>query len=218
VGREPPRRTSLTTNSKTGVTEQQGARLVLQSTAFGERRFLSSSLACSVELTESLSRQLRASCAYRPDSYSSVRRPAIKTNNDNISQPRRLHGKQVTGSAVRLEGVEVKCEKGVNMGPQLHIEEESGYLAARFIGTGKAMEAWRRFELIAVFCKWASQTKLLLDFAEAYAELSLADRYSFGEESLIFAHYNLKKVAFLVRPEHLDPQSYVKAFRAGIGL
>jgi|SRR5215510_10051740 len=49
-----------------------------------ELRFLGPSAACSTELSY-CSRQLRALSAYRLDDNSWVRRPAIKTNNGNIT-------------------------------------------------------------------------------------------------------------------------------------
>src|SRR5262245_10164584 len=94
------------------------------------------------------------------------------------------------------------------MGIRLQIEETPDYLAARFTGTGAGEEIWRQFELIAEHCKRANKNKLLLNFIEAYALDSIADRYLAGEKAEIFMHYKLIKVSIVVRPERLDPHKF----------
>jgi hypothetical protein len=106
-----------------------------------------------------------------------------------------------------LSNNEVKYEKGAKMSVQLQIEEMPGYLAARFTGTGTPEEAWRQFELIAEHCKRTNKNKLLLDYAEAHGEVSLADRYFLGEEAQIFARYGLK-VASVATQEQIDPRRF----------
>jgi hypothetical protein len=95
------------------------------------------------------------------------------------------------------------------MSVQLQIEDMSDYLAARFTGAGATEEAWREFGLIAEHCKRTNKNKLLLDFAEARAEISLLDEYFLGEKAQIFAHYNYRlKVASLIRPDQADPEGF----------
>jgi hypothetical protein len=94
------------------------------------------------------------------------------------------------------------------MGIQLQIEETPGYLVAKFTGSGETEEIWPQFELIAEHCKRANKNKLLLNFMGAYADVSLANRYYFGDKAEIFMFYKLIKVAVAVRPERLDPQKF----------
>jgi hypothetical protein len=103
------------------------------------------------------------------------------------------------------EGFEVKYEKGVKM--KIQLEEIIGYLAVRFTGAGTVEEAWRQFESIVEHCERANKNKLLLDFTEAQAEISLADRYFFGERAKIFAR-QASKVAAVGRPDQLDPRRF----------
>jgi hypothetical protein len=90
---------------------------------------------------------------------------------------------------------------------KIRFEEIIGYLAVRFTGAGTAEEAWRQFESIAEHCKRANKNKLLLDFTEAQAEFSLADRYFLGEGAKIFKHH-ASKVATVGRPEQLDHRRF----------
>ena len=94
------------------------------------------------------------------------------------------------------------------MGIQLQIEERPGYLVASFTGSGETEEIWRQFELIAEHCKRANKNKLLLNFVGAYADVSVADRYRYGDEAEIFMFYKLVKVATVVRPEQLDSRKF----------
>ena len=94
------------------------------------------------------------------------------------------------------------------MSIQLQIEEMPGYLAAKFTGKGAAEEIWRQFETIAEYCKSANKNKLLIDFAGADIEISLADRYLSGESAEIFAPYKIIKTAFLGRPYQQDYKKF----------
>ena len=91
---------------------------------------------------------------------------------------------------------------------QLQIEETPCYLAARFTGAGTVEEAWRQFELIAENSKRANKNKLLLDFTEAHAGISLSYRYFLANEMRIFAQYKVVKVAVVGRPEQLDYKKF----------
>jgi hypothetical protein len=95
------------------------------------------------------------------------------------------------------------------MSVKLQIEETLTHLTARFTGAGVAEEGCQEFELIAEHCKRANKNKLLLDITEVHANIFLADRYFFGEEMQIFAHYNLK-VAVVCSLEQLDPQRFTE--------
>jgi|SRR5215813_1992254 len=94
------------------------------------------------------------------------------------------------------------------MSVELQIEETPNYLAAKFTGAGVAEEFSRQLELIAEHCKRANKNKLLLDFMEANAEISLADRYFFGEQTQVFLDCKLMKLAIVVRPERVDPRRF----------
>jgi hypothetical protein len=94
------------------------------------------------------------------------------------------------------------------MSIQLQIEEMQDYLAARFIGAGKVEEVWRQFELIAERCMRANKRKLLLIVVDAYGEISLNDRYVFGDKAQIFMYYKLIKVAVVGRTDQSDPNRF----------
>jgi hypothetical protein len=94
------------------------------------------------------------------------------------------------------------------MSIQFQIEEMPGYLAANFIGAGTAEDAWRQFELIAEHCKRANKNKLLLNFTEYRADVSLHERYLLVERATIFAHYSVIKIAGVDKPGRLDPQNF----------
>jgi hypothetical protein len=115
------------------------------------------------------------------------------------------HGLQIARNTDTSEGFEVKCEKGVKM--EIQLEEIIGYLAVRFIGAGTVEEILRQFESIVEHCERANKNKLLLDFTEAQAEISLTDRYFFGERAKILAR-KASKVATVARPEQLDPRRF----------
>jgi hypothetical protein len=82
------------------------------------------------------------------------------------------------------------------------------YLASRFTGTGAPEEIWRQFELIAEHCKRANKNRLLLDFTEFHAGISLADRYFLVTSARIFAQYKLIKTAYVARPEQVDSKKF----------
>lgn len=96
------------------------------------------------------------------------------------------------------------------MSIQLQIEEMPSYLTAKFSGAGALEEIWRRFESIAEHCKRTNKNKLLLDFTEARANISLAERYFGAEKAEIFVHYKLVKVAAVARPEQFDPRRFAE--------
>jgi len=93
------------------------------------------------------------------------------------------------------------------MSVQFQIEETPHYLAVRVIGEGTAEEAWRQYESIAEHCNRANKNKLLIDYTEAYGEISLWDRYFLGERAQIFAYHRIK-VAVVARPDQLDPRRF----------
>ena len=90
---------------------------------------------------------------------------------------------------------------------KIQLEEIIGYLVVRFTGAGTIEEAWRQFESIVEHCERANKNKLLLDFTEAQAEISLVDRYFLGERAKIFAR-KASKVATVGRPEQLDQRRF----------
>ncbi len=93
------------------------------------------------------------------------------------------------------------------MSVQLQMEQMPGYLAARFIGAGVPGEASEQFESIAEHCKRAKSDKLLIDITGYDVKASVIDRFFFGERLLAFARHRIK-VAFVCRPEHLDPGKF----------
>lgn len=102
----------------------------------------------------------------------------------------------------------MKCEKGVKMSVQLQIEEMPGYLKARFIGAGATEEIERQFGSLAQKCKSTKKNKLLLDFSEVPADISLMERYELGRRTLVFAQYKCK-VAAVCKPEHHDSTCFL---------
>jgi hypothetical protein len=95
------------------------------------------------------------------------------------------------------------------MSVQLQIEEMSGYLKARFNGASATEESERQFELLAEKCKRTNKNKLLLDFTEVPADVSLVDRYALGKRTLIFAQYKCK-VAAVCKPEQHDSTYFLE--------
>jgi hypothetical protein len=93
------------------------------------------------------------------------------------------------------------------MGFQLQMEQMPGYLAARFIGVGVLGEALAQFESIAEHCKLTKSDKLLIDSTKYDVKVSFAERYFLGAKLQIFA-LNMIKVAFVCRPEQLDPRKF----------
>jgi len=104
--------------------------------------------------------------------------------------------------------VDVKCEKRKEMSVQLQIDEMPGYLKARFIGAAATEEVERQFELLADKCKGSKKNKLLLDFTEVPADISLMDRYELGRRTLVFAQYKCK-VAAVCKPERHDSHCFL---------
>jgi hypothetical protein len=94
------------------------------------------------------------------------------------------------------------------MGIQLQMEQMSDYLAARFTGTCMLEEIWQQFELIAEHCNRANKNRLLLDFTEFHAGISLADRYFLVTSARIFAQYKIIKTAYVARPEQVDSKKF----------
>ena len=93
------------------------------------------------------------------------------------------------------------------MGLQLNMEEMPGYLAARFTGAGMPEEAWRQSELIVDHCKRTNNDRLIIDTTGFEVKISTTDRFILGERLGIFAR-NKIKVAFVSRPEQIDPQKF----------
>jgi len=93
------------------------------------------------------------------------------------------------------------------MSVQLQMDQIAGYLAARFIGYGEPGEASERFESIAEQCKRTNNDKLLIDTTGYDAKVSTSDRFLLGERLLVFARHRIK-VAFVSRPEQVDPQKF----------
>src|SRR5215475_16128447 len=106
------------------------------------------------------------------------------------------------------------------MSIQFQIEEMPDYLAVRFTGTGTVEDVPQPFESIAEYCKRANKNRLLLDFAGAYGygKLYLADRYFFGEQTQIFARYELLKIAVVARPERVDPEKFADVVAQNRGM
>lgn len=94
------------------------------------------------------------------------------------------------------------------MSLQLQIKEMPDYLAAKFTGMRNTQEVRRQFKLIAERCKRAHKNKLLLNVAKVHGKISVADRYFFGNETELFLHYKLIKIAVVGRPEQVDPQKF----------
>jgi hypothetical protein len=94
------------------------------------------------------------------------------------------------------------------MNVQLQIDEIPGYLRARFIGAGATEEIERQFESLAKKCKSTKKNRLLLDFTEVPADISLVDGYELGKKTLVFAQYKCK-VAAVCTPEHHDSTCFL---------
>ena len=93
------------------------------------------------------------------------------------------------------------------MSIQLQMEQMSGYLAARFTGVGAPPEGSQQAELIAEHCKRTNNDKLLVDTTGVALKISLADRFFAGKRWRIFAGHRIK-VAFVSRPEQIDPGKF----------
>jgi hypothetical protein len=92
---------------------------------------------------------------------------------------------------------------------QLQIEQMSGYLAARLIGSGTLEEALRQIELVAEHCKLTNNDKLLIDTTRygVDVKISLMDRFWAAERLGVFARYGIK-VAYITKPERMDPRKF----------
>jgi hypothetical protein len=107
----------------------------------------------------------------------------------------------------------VAATAGGRMSFQLQFEEMSGYLVAKFIGSGGliglsvAEEIWRQFELIAEHCKRTKNDKILIDTTRADGKVSFVERFLLGERAQVFASYRLK-VAVVDGLERIDPQKF----------
>jgi hypothetical protein len=94
------------------------------------------------------------------------------------------------------------------MSIQIQMEQMSGYLATRLIGSGALEEALRQVELVAEHCKQTNNNKLLIDSTGVEATTpSLLDRFLAAERLGIFARYGIK-AAFVIRPERMDPKKF----------
>jgi len=93
------------------------------------------------------------------------------------------------------------------MSVQFQFEEMPDYLSVRVTGEGTADEVWRQYDSIAEHCNRANKNKLLVDYTEAYGEISLWDRYFLGEKAQIFAYHRIK-VAAVDRADQRDPQRF----------
>jgi hypothetical protein len=103
----------------------------------------------------------------------------------------------------------VKYKIGVKMSVQLQIDEMPGYLKARFIGAGTTEEVARQFELLAEKCECTNKNKLLLDFTEVPADISLVDRYDLGKRTLVFTQFKCK-VAAVCKPGQCDSHCFLE--------
>jgi hypothetical protein len=97
---------------------------------------------------------------------------------------------------------------GDGMGLQLQMEQMPGYLAARFIGSVVPGEPSQQFELIAEHCKRTKNNKLLIDTTRLDVKTTITSRFFGAKRLRIFARSRIK-VAFVSRPEQLDPRRFV---------
>jgi len=102
---------------------------------------------------------------------------------------------------------ETRREEGVNTSVQFQTEETPDYLSVRVTGEGTSDEVWQQYGSIAEHCNRVNKNKLLLNYTEAYGEISFWDRYFLGERTQIFAYQRIK-VAAVVRPDQLDPERF----------
>jgi hypothetical protein len=102
---------------------------------------------------------------------------------------------------------------GGGMGLELQIEEIPGYLAATFISSGGLIDSrvaeavWRQFDLVADHCNRTKNDKVLIDTTRADGKVSFVERFLLGEKTRVFAFHGIK-VAFVDRPERIDPQKF----------
>src|SRR5262249_59410048 len=88
-----------------------------------------------------------------------------------------------------------------------HMDQMSGYLATRFIGSGAAEDVSGEFESIAEHCRRTKNHNLLIDTTGFDVKISTLDRYLLGESVQMFARYGIN-VAFVCTPDQLDPQRF----------
>jgi hypothetical protein len=100
---------------------------------------------------------------------------------------------------------------------QFQIEETPDYLVARFKGASTTEEAGRQFELLAEKCKSTNKNKLLLDFTDVPADISIVDGYDLGKRTLVFAQYKCK-VAAVCKPERHDSQCFLETVAQNRGV
>jgi hypothetical protein len=93
------------------------------------------------------------------------------------------------------------------MSIQVQMEQMPGYIAARFIGVGAPGEASEQFESIAEYCKRTKNDRLLIDTMRYEVKLSAIDRFFLGERVQVFPSHRIK-VAFVCKPEQLDPGKF----------
>jgi hypothetical protein len=70
-------------------------------------------------------------------------------------------------------------------------------------GANTTEEVEQQFKLLAEKCKSTKKYKLLLDFTEVPANISLVDRYELGKRTLVFARHKCK-VAAVCKSEHRE--------------
>jgi hypothetical protein len=102
---------------------------------------------------------------------------------------------------------------GGGMSFELQTEEMPGHLAATFISSGELIDSsvaeavWRQFELVAEHCARTKNNKVLIDTTRVDGKVSFVERFLLGEKTQVFAFYGIK-VAFVDRPERIDPQKF----------
>lgn len=99
-------------------------------------------------------------------------------------------------------------EAGGRVNFQIQMEQRSAYLAARFIGEAKPDEGSKQFESIAEHCRRTRNNKLLIDTTRLDVKLTVTTRFLVGERLESFMLGRIK-VAFVVRPEQLDPERFI---------
>jgi len=93
------------------------------------------------------------------------------------------------------------------MSIQLQTEQMPGYLAVRCTGVGAAEEGLQLTKLIAEHSRITNNDKVLIDTTGLEVNVSLLDRFFAGERLGIYARYGIK-VAYVCRPEQLDPRKF----------
>jgi hypothetical protein len=102
---------------------------------------------------------------------------------------------------------------GGGMSLELQTEEMPGHLAATFVSSGGFIDSrvadavWRQFDLVAEHCNRTKNDKVLIDTTRAEGKVSFVERFLLGEKTRVFAFHGIK-VAFVDRPERIDPQKF----------